>query len=240
MINYSHKFAMKINRKMLPYEVKYNLVLNPEKYYIIRFDGVKMTKNFLGKPEKVDIFLKTMYDSIQGFMINNPNLKFAYSYSDEISILLSKEVLKEFAYRIEKILSIYSSQLGFIFAVKAKENGLNMEDQIRCFDCRIIELKNFDLVYEYFISRQVFQISSHFLRLKYQHTPTLNSTNTNDIYDALLKKGINYDKFSKQEKYGIIWVGQDFLEPYEFMTNSKKLQEQLLLNPKFIYSKHRK
>ena len=138
MINYSHRFAMKLNSEMLPKEAKYNITLDQNKYYVLRFDGVKMTKNFLSKEELRVPFFKTMKNTISEFMSLNSNLKFAYSYADEISVLLTKEALDEYEYRLEKIISIYSSQLGFIFGMSSNKYDLNIESKIRCFDCRVI------------------------------------------------------------------------------------------------------
>lgn len=237
MINYSHKFAMKLNNEMLPYEAKFNLKLDEDKYYVIRFDGVKMTKHFLGKEEARVPFFKTMKQTLADFMLENPNLKFAYSYADEISVFLSKEALEEYEYRIEKILSVYSSQLGFIFSVNAVKNNLELDDKIRCFDCRIIELEDLKKVRDYFASRQAFQISSHFLRLKYQYLPDFVRTNTNDIYNELMKKGIYYDKLTKAERYGILWVEDCFQIVYEFLADLNKLYKQLQLDSKYVYMK---
>ena len=104
-MNYTHKYAMQLNEEIVSHEDTYNIILDSQKLYILRFDGVRMTKNFLGNPELRTPFFKTMKEMLQKFMENNLNLKFAYSFSDEISILLSKEVLEEYDYRLEKIIS---------------------------------------------------------------------------------------------------------------------------------------
>ena len=236
-MNYTHKYAMQLNEEIVSHEDTYNIILDSDKLYVLRFDGVRMTKNFLGNPDSRTPFFKTMKDTLQCFMENNLNLKFAYSFSDEISIFLTKEVLEEYKYRLEKIISIYSSQIGFIFGAKAIKNKLNLDGKIRAFDCRIIEFDNIYEVREYFVSRQVFQISSHFLRLKYQYVPKLKATNTEIIKVNLKSHGIDYDKFSKAEKYGFLYVEDCFQQAYEFLEDREKLMRQLELDPKYVYMK---
>ena len=236
-MNYTHKYAMQLNEEIVSHEDTYNIILNTEKIYVLRFDGVKMTKNFLGNPDARTPFFKTMKETLQRFMEHNVNLKFAYSFSDEISILLSKEVLEEYKYRLEKILSIFSSQIGFIFASVAVKNNLNLDGKVRSFDCRIVEFDNMYEVREYFVSRQVFQISSHFLRLKYLHCPKLKATNTDIIKNVLLSKGIDYDKFSRSEKYGFLYIEDCYQHSYEFLEDRDKLMKQLELDSKFVYMK---
>lgn len=236
-MNYTHKYAMQLNEEIVSHEDTYNIILDSQKLYILRFDGVRMTKNFLGNPDLRTPFFKTMKELLQKFMENNLNLKFAYSFSDEISILLSKEVLEEYDYRLEKIISIYSSQLGFLFGSVATKNNLNLDGKIRSFDCRIIEFDNMYEVREYFVSRQVFQISSHFLRLKYQYVPKLKATNTDIIKVNLKSHGVDYDKMSRNEKYGLLYVEDCYQHSYEFLENRDKLMHQLELDPKFVYMK---
>ena len=236
-MNYTHKYAMQLNEEIVSHEDTYNIILDGDKLYVLRFDGVRMTKNFLGKPEARIPFFKTMKETLKCFMENNLNLKFAYSFSDEISILLTKEVLEEYNYRLEKIISIFSSQMGFIFGSVAAKNNLDLDGKIRSFDCRIIEFDNLYEVREYFISRQVFQISSHFLRLKYQYCPKLKATNTDIIKNTLLKYDVDYDKISRSERYGILYIEDCYQYSYEFLEDREKLMRQLEIDPKFVYMK---
>lgn len=48
------------------------------------------------------LFFKTMRQTMQLLFNQEPKLKFAYSYSDEISILLEESVLNDYDYRLEK------------------------------------------------------------------------------------------------------------------------------------------
>lgn len=227
MANYTHKFAMELDERVSFHEEQYNLILDEKKYYVLRFDGVKMTKNFLSKPEMRKTFFKTIRESITSFMNNNEGLNFAYSFSDEISVFLSDKVLKEYDYRLQKIISILSSQLGFIFGANAYRNRLDLDNKIRCFDCRIIEFDELESVKDYFVSRQVFQISSHFLRLKHSYIKDFIGNNTNVINNKLKQVGVYYEKLPKAERYGLIWVNGEFIIPYEFIENEDILLSQL-------------
>ena len=65
MKSYSHAKAEKINNEFKKYEYKYDLTLKDDKEYIIRFDGVGMTKAFMSKPELKQSFLFSMKEAIE-------------------------------------------------------------------------------------------------------------------------------------------------------------------------------
>lgn len=43
---YTHRKAEKLNEKLHPFEQRYDILLDKGKNYILRLDGVNMTKNF--------------------------------------------------------------------------------------------------------------------------------------------------------------------------------------------------
>ncbi len=223
---YTHRKAEKLNEKLHPFEQRYDILLDKGKNYILRLDGVNMTKNFLGKKDVRSLFLKTMRQTMQLLFNQEPKLKFAYSYSDEISILLEESVLNDYDYRLEKIVSIYTSKITAAFYLAASKNQLPLYDRLRSFDGRIIGLDERQLK-DYFVSRQAFAISSHLIRLKNQHLPDLPSTNSKKIIATLKEKGIIYEEIPKEERYGLLWVNDGFQMPYEFKAFEGRFYFQL-------------
>ena len=78
-MNYTHKYAMQLNEEIVSHEDTYNIILDSQKLYVLRFDGVKMTKNFLGNPDSRTPFFKTMKETLQCFMENNLNNTLTYA-----------------------------------------------------------------------------------------------------------------------------------------------------------------
>ncbi len=222
-MNYTHKFSMKLLSEMLPFEENNNLVLDKNKIYVLRFDGLHMTKNFLGKPSLKNAFLYTMREGIRIFMEQNLEFKFVYSFSDEISLIIEKEFLEKFDYRFEKILSILTSKISIAFYMAANKTHLNLNDKIRCFDGRILSFNKEKEVEKYFKSRQAIHIACHFLRLKNEYLKEERIYNTNTIIKTLKEKGIDYYEISKSMRYGLIWINNGFFAPYEFLTNEEQL-----------------
>lgn len=209
-------------------EEKYDITLDKDKVYVLRFDGVHMTKNFLGKQEFKIPFLKTMSQTLSLVMNEHKELKFAYSYSDEISIVLEDTILEKYEYRLEKIISIFTSELSMAFFKSAQEQMLPLGGKLRSFDCRIIELEDINELKKYFISRQAFSISCHLARLRYQYLGANFPDNSDLIIEELLKYGIDYYKINKKERYGIIWANKTLLAAYEFVAATPVLYHQIL------------
>lgn len=230
-MNYTHGQALKLNRFMQQYEEKYNYTFDKGKFYILRLDGVHMTRNFIGKPEVRKHFMQTMKLTLRLFMQQNKEFRFAYSYSDEISLLVPKEAAERVEYRLEKLLSIYSGKITCAFCMAAFQNGLPLDDKIRSFDCRLIEFETEDEVRRYFMARQAFQISSHFIYLSNAYLDGKRITSTDITIEELKKKGVFYETLSREERYGILWADKDFQTPYEFHDNPKKLMWQIYGRP---------
>lgn len=233
MMFYSHAKAEQMNKEIKAYEDNYNIVLDLEKLYVLRFDGVGMTRAFMNNKENKRIFLQTMKDTIYFFMKHEPEIRFAYSYSDEISILLEEATITRFKGRCEKILSIFSSKITAAFYIAARKNHLDLSNTLRAFDGRIIELPNIDYVIKYFLARQAFAISSNLVYLRNTNLNNYSLDNSNKIIELLSKKGINYDEIPNYERFGIIYVNRQFHPSFEFLANQPKLK--LLIKERKTY-----
>lgn len=227
MRNYTHGYAMAVNRKYKLLESKYDINLDYDKKYILRFDGVKMTKSFMPQDDNKALFLKTMSDTIKLFITEFPDFKFCYSYSDEISLLLNEKILTKYSHRTQKLLSVLTGVLSVCFYKAAINNQLDLKDKIWSFDGRLIELDSNEDVLGYFIARQAYSISSHLLSIGRKHLDINTYSFAKDLIKDLKEINVDYEKIPSRLKYGIIWAGNDFQPSYEFIERKERLSHQL-------------
>lgn len=225
MMFYSHAMAEQMNNDIKKYEDKYNFVLDINKICVLRFDGVGMTRAFMANYDSKQAFLQTMKDTVAIFMKSETDIYFAYSYSDEISILLEKSAYTRFKGRGEKLLSIYSSKITAAFYLAARKNKLELSNSLRAFDARIIELPDSDAVLKYFIARQAFAISSNLVYLRNSNLNNYSLDNSKKIIELLKNKGINYEKLPAYEKFGLLYVNKQYQRSFEFLANQGRLKK---------------
>ena len=207
---YSYGYALEINKPFKANEEQFNFKLKNGKYYIIRFDGKEMTAGFKEKGKAINNkFLAVMKAVLNEFCRIN-KIRFAYSFSDEISILVrgnnqgKKDKNWEDSQRIEKLLSIYSGLLSLLFQKHAQENNLDLQNKYWVFDARIIELEKAD-VYGYFKARQAFCIDKFLTQFKGENKIDYKLHTSSAIIDALNKKGISYQDIPNDYKYGLVY-----------------------------------
>lgn len=229
-MDYTHKQAVRNYKDLKVYESRYDNCIDKKSFYFIRLDGVKMTKSYLKNDKKP--FLYTFRRMIELFMNENPDFKICYSYADEVSIFIPDSILKKYEYRLEKIISIYSSKITAAFYIAANEIGLELKTLLCSFDARLISLPDFYTVIKYIEARQMFNITRHLLLLNNQHLKNKNLVISSDIINELAKIGFIYEKVNRHEKYGILWVDDKYVKCFEFKENEKYLIELL---KKYIY-----
>ena len=207
---YSYGYALEINKPFKVREEQFNFKLKNGKYYIIRFDGKEMTAGFKEKGRAINQkFLYVMKSVLNEFCKIN-KIQFAYSFSDEISILIrgcnkgKKEKHLEETQRIEKLLSIYSGLLSLLFHKYAQENNLDLQNKLWVFDARIIELEKAE-VYEYFKARQAFCIDKFLTQFKGENKIDYKLHTSSAIIDVLNKMGIGYHDIPNDYKYGLVF-----------------------------------
>lgn len=112
---YTYGSAQKLYSPFKVLERHFEIKLKVGHYYILSFDGKEMTAGFKIKHQAInDIFFKTMRECFYNFVNTYDKILFAYSFSDEISILFkSKKSDTDFS-RSEKLLSLLSSQLTLV------------------------------------------------------------------------------------------------------------------------------
>lgn len=223
---YSYGYAQEINKPFKIKEEQFNYKLKNGKYYVIRFDGKGMTAGFKEKGKAINQeFLQVMKSVLNEFCQIN-NIRFAYSFSDEISILIhgnnkgKKEKQLEDNQRIEKLLTIYSGQLSLLFHKYAHVYNLDLQNKLWVFDARIIELEKVE-IYEYFKARQAFCIDKFLTQFKGEKKLDYELHTSSKIIEALGKVGIFYQDIPSEYKYGLMYsrIGE---KSFEFDGNEEK------------------
>ncbi len=224
-IVYSYGYALRQYKEFKDKEKKYNLKLQQGKYYVIRFDGKGMTKAFKIKKQSINTkFFRTMKYTFNEFCKANNNILFAYSFSDEISILIYGNSKVDDMNRIEKLLSLMSCKLALLFYKYAKKNQLDLKNEDWLFDARIIELEKQEVI-NYFISRQAFAIDKYIMQLRSEHNIGQELNNSQKVIDKLRNLGINYDALPKEYRYGLIYSSSNQVETFEFYENKELLKD---------------
>lgn len=223
---YSYDFAKKNYSKFKKKEKEFKMKLNAGSFYVIRFDGCEMTAAFKIKHKAInEIFFDTMKETFKSFAQKYPQIILGYNFSDEISVLFkATEEDEDMFSRGAKLLSILSGQLALEFHKAAQATGLDCKGKDWVFDGRLIEL-NPNQVIRYFKARQAFAINKFQLQCKSEYGLDMRLTTSSQIISALKKKKIDYDNFSPEYKFGLVYSQGDLKEPFEFFGNEERLQE---------------
>lgn len=223
---YSYGYAQEKYRPLKQKEEIFNLKLEKGKYYIIRFDGKKMTSSFKIKKQAINKpFFDTMKATFYEFCKTTQNVIFSYSFSDEISILIQAESNTNSPNnRIEKLLSLLSGKLSLMFYKNAIKNNLDMKNKDWIFDARIMALDNNEVI-DYFLARQAYAIDKYLMQLKAENQIDYNIHTSKEVIAELKLKGIDYDSLPEDYRYGLIYSPTIQLSPFEFDTNVSQLQQ---------------
>ena len=174
-MNYDYNSVKRMyEEEIMPLENAEKTFLADGKYYIMRFDGVGMTKRF--KPQKVLFnwrFLQNMRKTFHSFCKrHSKQILLGFQCNDEISILISatkQEDDKSFN-RKEKLLSLFASEISILFneccaQIPPEENPEYVGERLNIFDARIFEVTQTQCV-SYFCLRQAFGIEHILTRIK--------------------------------------------------------------------------
>lgn len=224
---------------MKEYEIYSNLKTPKGTNIIIRLDGRK----FHTLSEKIN--LKKPYDykfsqimaEVCLSLFKEFSPKFIYTFSDEISILLSEI---PFSNRIEKINSVFASIASSSFTLNLNKI-FNIQNQLISFDSRIIPLNNEDIV-KYFKWRQdeawrncVNSYGIWALKQDYskkEANEKFKGLKSKDIHELLFQKNINLNNVETWQKRGIgLYKKNKKIEGF-----NPKTQEKTKSNRKYIYT----
>ena len=119
--NYSYGYAKSTYEELEKYEISMQVpAITLNEGIIIRLDGKGLTSRFKSDNElfmpDFHLAMKRIMENIKKYF---PYVSFAYSFKDEISLLIDKEQIehnKDFQNRIEKVLPLLSGYISSMFS----------------------------------------------------------------------------------------------------------------------------
>lgn len=208
--NYSYWYAKSTYEKLEHYEVSMQVpTVKAEESIIVRLDGKGLTARF---KSDTDLFIPEFHLAMKITMENIkkycPYVKFAYSFKDEISLLLDKEQVennKDFKNRIEKVLPILSGYISSMFSQYIPKKLKASPCEAFTFDARIIIIPKEQLK-DYFHSRQAFAMSGLIERIcSFKH---LNISSRTFINVKKALKDVGDDWFNYPQYVSSGYVGR--------------------------------
>lgn len=144
------------------------------------------------------------------------NARFAYTQSDEISILIFEAADKSqtwFGNRVQKMCSVAASICSNVFNKKLKEEVESYDapaPQMAAFDVRVFSLPLDQQVQSYFQWRQEDAVRNSISMLAQAHFShrKLHKKNRREMRSMLQSKGINWEDLRDWKKFGSVIVKQ--------------------------------
>ena len=198
-----------LDTKMRIFETTHDYCVLPDTYMVVRVDGrgfTKLTKEIYKFESPFDItFRDYMVETVQHLMNCGFRVIYGYTESDEISLLLHIDE-NTFGRKTRKINSIIAGEASSKFSL--------LLGGIACFDSRISELPNKNLVVDYFRWRNEDAhrnaLNAHcywMLRKKGESanaaTVYLSGMTIADKNELLFQEGINFNDVPNWQKRGI-------------------------------------
>ena len=205
--------------RMKQYEKVNTRILDPNQPIIIRLDGKgfsKFTKKF-NKPFDID-FHSAMTNAVIKTCESIQQVRFAYSQSDEISILLSgwdnEESQPWFGGKVEKIASVSASTITYWFNAYIRDVLLSKNLPIKpaYFDSRVFNIPEND-VRNVFVWRQQDAKRNSIIgnaRQFFSHKE-LFKVNTTQMLEKMLDKGFDWNSLTSLEKWGFTVSKKPFI-----------------------------
>ena len=196
----------------------------PKKTYaMVMIDGKnfsRLIKNHYEKPFD-DKFINMMNEVAIYVCKNVQGCKFAYTQSDEITFVLTdfetEETSAFFDYRLCKMLSIIPSlatakfnQLVTLNILDSQESVIEAKEiidnmKLAQFDCKVWDAQTYNNVFAYLLWRQIDCVRNskqQTAQTYLSHKELLGKDTDEQIRLLLEKKGIDWNKYSDDKKYG--------------------------------------
>ncbi|HEY9046480.1 MAG TPA: tRNA(His) guanylyltransferase Thg1 family protein [Ohtaekwangia sp.] len=210
-----------LDKKMRAFETSMDQRIIPDVYMVARLDGrgfTRLTKELLLLEKPFDVtFRDAMITTAKGLADCGFKVRYAYTESDEISLLLD---------RSENGFDRKTRKLGSILAGEASARFTLAMGAIGVFDCRIIPLPTDALVIDYFrwraedANRNALNAWCYWkLREKgfsvYDATSQLSGRSVSEKNEILFHLGINYNDLPAWQKRGVAFY-YDMVEKTSF------------------------
>lgn len=199
----------KLDKEMRIYEQSLDQCILPGMYLLARIDGrsfTRLTKEICKFEAPFDIkFRDLMVETVRSLMDCGFNVIYAFTESDEISLLFHCEE-NAFGRKVRKYDSVLAGQASAAFSMLLR--------RIAVFDCRVIQIPTFERVIDYFQWRQEDAhrnaLNSHCYWLLRKQGATVQQatrqlTGKSIAYknELLFQNGINFNDLPSWQKRGI-------------------------------------
>ena len=212
-----------LKEKCQELRAKYDVSMPKKTYTMAMTDGKNFSRLIKNKYEQPfdDKFINMMNEVAIYVCKNVQGCKFAYTQSDEITFVLTdfenEETSAYFDYRLCKMLSIIPSlataKFNQLVTLNLLDTPCSTEDMkqiikhmsLAQFDCKVWNTDNFNDVFAYFLWRQIDCVrnSKQQAAQTYLSHKELMGKHTDEQIRLLLeKKGIDWNEYSDDEKYG--------------------------------------
>jgi len=190
------------DKKMRVYETGSDSCVLPEMFFVARLDGrsfTKLTKEVMQFEAPYDVrFRDMMVETTTALMKCGFNIRFAYIQSDEISLLFDRAET-QFNRKLRKFNSVLAAEASARFSLLAEKPAT--------FDCRISQLPNEEIVFDYF---------------RWRSADALRNSLNSHCYWALRKSGLS-GKQATRRMVGLSTAGKNNLLFEEFDVNFNDL-----------------
>ena len=208
-----------LDSKMRVFETTHDYCIIPEMYIVVRLDGrsfTKLTKNICNFEVPFDAkFRDYMVETTTHLMDCGFRVIYGYTESDEISLLWHRDD-NAFGRKSRKIISVLAGEASAKFSL--------LLGNVACFDARISELPNIDLVVDYFRWRNEDAhrnaLNSYcywLLRKKGENvedaTNYLSGMSVSDKNELLFLNSINFNEIPNWQKRGVGLYWQNYDKP---------------------------
>jgi len=210
---YSYGYAKNTYEKLERYEISTEIPqIKDDECLIIRLDGRGLTSRFKNNEE---LFLSDFHLAMKRVLENIKKyctfVEFAYSFKDEISILVDKDFIKtnkHYENRIEKILPIVSGYVSAMFSQYISKKIKVIPTEAFAFDARVIVLPK-DKIKEKFHSRQAFAMAGFMDRVCSFYKLSVEKRTVAKVKTALKEKGMNWNDFPQYVCSGYVGFGKE-------------------------------
>ena len=222
---------MDLNKRMKQYEGCYKTIITPRSYIIIRLDGKNFSKYTKTLDKPFDNNFSNAMNETAKALCDYFNAKFAYTQSDEISLLITEiggsvESQPELGNVLQKLCSLTASvatakfnevrNMQFINkvvnVVKDPNEHIELPKQA-IFDSRVFVVPNEDEVMNHMIWRQQdasknsISMAAHALL---GHQATMNKSGAEKQEMMFQEKGVNWNEYPIKFKRGVVISKEEY------------------------------
>lgn len=198
-----------LDSKMRIFETSRDYCIMPELFIVARLDGRNFTtltkEKHKFKAPFDEIFRDYMVETTKHLMNCGFKVEYAYTESDEISLLFNINE-NSFSRKERKLISILSGEASAKFT--------SLINDVSVFDCRISELPNINRVVDYFrwrnedAHRNSLNAHCYWMLRNIGDSPgkatnKLKKLSVSEKNELLFKNGINYNELPNWQKRGI-------------------------------------